>query len=270
MTNFEKIDDYLANRLSDSEKVTFENQLEGDPSLKEEFTFQKGVLKGVQQARIAELKQMLNQVPVGSAGLSAGQIAATVISTGVVLFSLYYFLGNDQPQSVEPTAEPELIIAPTEPRNQVPDTSVPVIESPTKNEPKDKEEPTRESKASSPVKKPAIHVVDPSDEFKAAEEPTGVTPLRTPIASSKLEVITDSSDKKHSFHYQFKQGKLQLFGPFENNLYEILEIHGDSHAVFLYYKENYYLLDESQNAITPLAPIRDGKLLQKLKEYRGR
>jgi len=87
---------------------------------------------------------------------------------------------------------------------------------------------------------------------------------------SKLDVVTQPADKKYSFHYQFTQGKLHLFGPFDRNLYEILEINGDSHAVFLFYKENYYLLDEAQTAVMPLTPIRDGKLLQMLREYRKR
>jgi hypothetical protein len=84
-----------------------------------------------------------------------------------------------------------------------------------------------------------------------------------------MEVITGVADKKHTFHYQFVQGKLMLFGPFDKSLYEILEIHGDVPAVFLFYKENYYLLDVSQTSITALRSIQDGQLLKKLKAYRN-
>ena len=122
-----------------------------------------------------------------------------------------------------------------------------------------------------PVQKPDINVVNPSDELKETQEPAPVTVQgRSEILPSKLEVTTEPKDKKHAFHYQFSQGKLILFGPFDENLYEILEIHGEGHAVFLFYKENYYLLDEKETRITPLAYIRDAQLLKKLKEYRGR
>jgi hypothetical protein len=84
-----------------------------------------------------------------------------------------------------------------------------------------------------------------------------------------MEVAIVAPDKKHTFHYQFSEGKLLLYGPFDKNLYEILEIHGEGHAVFLFYRENYFLLDENQSAITKLEAIRDGELLRKLKQYRS-
>ena len=58
--------------------------------------------------------------------------------------------------------------------------------------------------------------------------------------------------------------------PTTHDYYEILEIHGDKHSVFLFYKEHYYLLDEKQSKITALEPINDAVLLKKLKEYQGR
>ena len=93
---------------------------------------------------------------------------------------------------------------------------------------------------------------------------------KSALTASHIQVETDSSSKKYNFHYQFNNGKLQLFGPFDKSLYEILEINGDNHAVFLFYRENYYLLDEQQNQITKLQLIKDSALLKKLKEYRGR
>jgi hypothetical protein len=61
---------------------------------------------------------------------------------------------------------------------------------------------------------------------------------------------------------------LVLYGKFDKGLYEIIEINGSSHSIFLFYKENYYLLDEKETTITPLTPIRDSQLVKKLKEYR--
>jgi len=85
-----------------------------------------------------------------------------------------------------------------------------------------------------------------------------------------IQVERDSQNKTYSFHYQFSNKKLFLFGPFDEALYEILEIHGDNHALFLYFKENFYLLNDANAEITELTPIRDRPLIQKLKEFRNR
>ncbi len=269
MTNFEKIDDYLANRLPAEEKAEFEHALEGDPALKSEVALQEQIIKGIQKARAAELKHMLQQVNVPASGWSAGQVAAGVLLTGAIATGLYLYLRPEPPTALTPevvtqpapVAEPEVV-------KETPDAAKAVAEEPRK-------QPSSATKkqAVSPVQKPDIQVVDPTSELTEST-PAGsdatTTPSRSEVTVSKLDVVTMAPDKKYVFHYQFMEGKLRLYGPFDRNLYEILEINGDSHAVFLFYKENYYLLDESQQAVTQLSPIRDGQLLRKLREYRSR
>jgi hypothetical protein len=116
-------------------------------------------------------------------------------------------------------------------------------------------------------------VVDPTGDLTSDNNQDQIVSTensKSALTASHIQVETDSSSKKYNFHYQFNNGKLQLFGPFDKSLYEILEINGDSHAVFLFYRENYYVLDEQQNQITKLHLIKDSALLKKLKEYRGR
>jgi hypothetical protein len=272
MTNFDKIDDYLGNRLSPDERASFENALTGDPALRKELAHQTIIVKAVRHARAAELKNMLQQVPVPSSGWSAGQVAASVITVAVVATGLYFYFQPDQLETTVPTT-PELTVQPdSTPEPSQPETTPETTATPA-TEDKKTAASAKEEKKVSPVQKPDIQVVDPSAEFAETKEPE--SPQATPathqeLTVSKLDVVTQAADKKYSFHYQFSQGKLHLFGPFDRNLYEILEINGDSHAVFLFYKENYYLLDESQTDIMPLSPIRDGKLLKMLREYRSR
>ena len=95
MTQFELIDDYLANRLTEKEKNAFEQQLDGDPALKSEVEFQQQVVKGVQQARIAELKTMMNSIPVSSAGWSTGQITTAAVTVAIVTAGLYFYMQDD-------------------------------------------------------------------------------------------------------------------------------------------------------------------------------
>ncbi|HET9487342.1 MAG TPA: hypothetical protein VFO54_07910, partial [Chryseosolibacter sp.] len=94
-------------------------------------------------------------------------------------------------------------------------------------------------------------------------------PVATPGKSS-LVVETDGSNTRYSFHYQFTEDKLLLYGPFEPHLYEILELNvGGKRTVFLYYKDQYYGLQEADGKVRSLDPVKDPVLLQKLKEYRS-
>lgn len=274
MTNFEKIDDYLAHRLSAGEQEAFEQAIASDPALKDEVAFQERVVQSVRNARAAELKHMLQQLPVPSAGFSSGQVAAGVVVAGLVATGLYFYLGDrDMATPVEPTSVPEVVTAP-EPKSQPaeePNTPEVVVPTPEEKEEKKKSATAPSTKEIKPVQKPDIQVVDPSAELTESKEPATVaTPPREELTVSKLEVVTAPANKKYNFHYQFTEGKLMLIGPFDKSLYEILEINGVEHAVFLFYRENYYLLDESKTTTTKLSAIRDAELLKKLREYRNR
>jgi hypothetical protein len=283
MSNFELIDDYLTNRLGEQERVSFEQRLGSDPALKADVELQKHIVAGVKHARAAELKAMLNNVPVGggfSSGPMAGKIAAGVVAVGIVATSLYFYLTP----TGSPSGEPAVISknqtdppASTEKAKEVAPVqeTQPATDRPLAVDPHKAKAKSPKKKASSkPVVTPQskIQVVDPSDEL-VDNSPKEVDPTKSEKASltaSHIAVETNTTSKKYDFHYHFDGGKLVLYGPFDKSLYEILEIHGDQHAVFLFYKETYYLLDENQKKIVGLQPIRDSALLRKLKEYRGR
>lgn len=270
MMNFEKIDDYLANRLPAEERNAFEQEIAGDPALQDEVAFQEKIVSAVRQARAAELKQMLNNVPVSS-GWSSGKIAAGVVAAGIVATSVYFYLTPDESVMTPDQNVPEVITPAESPAITPADEPEPAVATPATEEPSKKSE-SPKRKTVTPVQKPDIQVIDPSVDMTETNQPA-IDPASTgstTMTVSKMEVVTAPASKKYTFHYQFSEGKLLLYGPFDSSLYEILEINGGSHAVFLFYKENYYLLDEAQDQVTALAPIRDSQLLQKLKEYRSR
>lgn len=278
MENFDLIDDYLRGQLEGLEKEAFEKQLQADPSLQSEVTLQQQLVEGIQKARITELKTMLSQVPItgaitAGAGLSAGQIAAGVITSAVVVTgTLFYFKPwSKQVEKPEVTIE-QPVIETTTPKTEPTEVKAPESASETKSvaaEPKKKE---AKKRAVTTAKKPDIQVVDPTDELTTTdpskEEKGRVEKDLGAVSHSRIEVETDNSNKLYAFHYQFNQGKLLLYGKFDKGLYEIIEVNGTAYAVFLYYKDSYYLLDQNQKVITPLTPIRDGQLIKKLKEYR--
>jgi len=85
-----------------------------------------------------------------------------------------------------------------------------------------------------------------------------------------MTVKTDANNKKYNFHYQFKNGELYLYGPFDKKLIEIMEFFSDNkHTVFLFHENKYYLLNEASDKVKPLTAITDPALIRKLKEHRG-
>src|SRR4051812_13927913 len=96
--DFELLDDYLANRLSAADKASFEKQIEADPELKQEFNTQKKLVEGIKQARLAELKSMLSNVPVGPLPTSQTlliKLGVVAIVAGLIGTGMYYFLLKD-------------------------------------------------------------------------------------------------------------------------------------------------------------------------------
>ena len=285
MSNFELIDDYLSNRLDGAEKEAFERQLGNDPTLKSDLDFQKQIIEGIRTSRAMELKSMLSKVPVGGTSISVDfsvvKMAAGLVAAGVAGAAIYFYstrgemppidkAATDLNKKTEELQKPQ----PTEPdatQQVAPDSSE--EKTPVKEEPK-KESVQPQQKKQEPVKpaeKPKLDVTDPSADMQSessSDNNPSANLRRSDIAPSNIQVEMDSSNKKFDFHYQFVGNKLMLYGDFDRSLYEILELNGDNHALFLVYKNAYYLLDEDQTKVTKLEAIKDLKLISKLKEYR--
>jgi hypothetical protein len=283
MNNFDLIDDYITDRLKGQERELFENQLDRDPALKSEVDLQRQILEGIKQARAIEIKSMLNKVPIGGSVIhfdfSVLRLAAGLAGAGVLAASLYYYFKpefhfedastdilkkTEQIQSEEGKSTDE-VVTPSDSASMSPSPengSVPAA--------KDKSaKPAREVKPKA-VQKPAIDIVDPSDELNADESENSKPSegRKVAINSSHVEVQIDSSNKKYDFHYQFEEGKLMLFGSFDRSLYEVIEVNGEHHSLFLFYKDQFYLLNDREKNITRLSPIKDAALIAKLKEFR--
>ena len=293
--DLELLDQYVSNRLTAQDKAAFEQKLASDASLKNEYKIQQGIVGKIREARVKELKTMFNNVPASSfetSGTSVvGQIALWVAVVGAVGTGAYFSFNqenktdeqllttqdeikNEAPQTEEvpqkEDAAKQESIAPNESNSS--DAVTPSAEAPeeeTKSpEAQDGLRTDEESKAPAP-----LDVFDPTQENESTKEsPTPGTKSAesTPLTKSSIVVETDSNNKKYNFHYQFKSGKLYLYGTFEKNLYEIMEFFsGNKRTVFLFYKDSYYLLSEENDTIKPLAPINDPTLVKKLNDYRG-
>lgn len=273
MTNFELIDGYLTGKLNEAAKAAFEQQLAADPTLKAEVDLQRQIVEGVRQARVAELKAMLNQVPVGGSASFTNWVAGIAAVAVVGAVTLWYVSEEaDVTQKDEIPAQVELAA----PAPQVPYQAAPA--SPDSEEPK-KEEAKAEPKTNvkekpkaiekNPVVQPKLDVVNPSDELNSdnRSDEKGVATVGTQTDSKTLEVKI-ISDGRYNNHYQLDQGVLILYGDFEKTLYEIIEIQSDEPLAFLYHQNRYYKLSGNSNAIQKLIAISDPQLISKLHELR--
>jgi len=292
--DLELLDQYVGNRLTSQDRAAFEKKLASDTSLQNEFNIQQRVVEKIREARIKELKTMFNSVPASAlepTGTSfVTQITVGIAIVGAIGAGIYFYLSNEDkvadqqvakqeevtsqaPQAIEPQQE-ETSTQESPATDQPKSSESESVVSPSENKEKEAETPqaSDDAKAKEEAKGPApLDVFDPSEESEApgATPETKITES-SPLSKSSIVVETDSNNKKYNFHYQFKNGKLYLYGTFEKNLYEIMEFFsGNKRTVFLYYKDSYYLLNEENETIKPLAPINDPSLLKKLKDYRG-
>lgn len=279
--DLELLDDYLSNRLSGDEKSAFEKRLESEPELKQELNLQQEFIEGIRKARVAELKSMLNNVPIvpaqGGQTTVLVKAGSWVVITGLLITAAFFYFSKDD--ATEIIQEPAPIEQPEEKSNPAPAAEskdseiVKPEEAPVKKEEKQPEKKAEKAIAPATTKKPELKVYDPSKEEAVDEsvkkyEQEQLEIISKAFVTSSIEVETERTHKKYTFHYVFNDGKLILYGAFEEHLYEILEfISDDKRTVVLFYKTNYYLLDINKSTPTLLTPIKDRKLLKKLSEY---
>ena len=278
MSQFDLIEDYLTNRLDENARATFEMQMNADPELRAEVGLQKGIIEGVKSARAAELKAMLNNVPVGGATTAlTGKIVIATISAGILGTLLYFGLRPAPTTGTQPGMEEtvkEQPVAPVEePKEEVAPITEPTREqkAPQKKKP-GKDHPLATQQKTEKAAPPRVEVLDLTEGMDENQESISAPKVaNTPsVSPSTVEVELDKTNKAYSFHYQFKDSKLVLYGPFDSSLYEIIELNGGVHSIFLYYDHSYYKLDEKEHNIAPLIMIRDKALLGKLEEYRNK
>lgn len=283
--DLELLDDYLANRMPVEERAAFEKRIEAEADLKSEIKIQQDVVASLRKARMAELKNMLNNVPVqnlpGSTGTTLFKVAAGVAIGTLIGASVYYFQNR--------ASENEIVVPEQKEIADVEDIPQPNNEKPKDLEEQpvviEEEEENKKTKAlntkrkakkvvtPAPVADPKIEVFDPTADL----ENESSTPNESEILTNEdipstfepsIVVTVDSTSRRHTFHYKLEEDALLLYGPFERNLFEILEFFSDNkRTAFLYYKKSYYYLKETDKTLA-LTPVQDPALLNKLRQYR--
>lgn len=280
MNKFEKVEAYFNNELSSSEKNEFLNDIESNTELKSEYNFQNEIINGIKEARKAELKAMLNKVPITSVSTAstglykifAGSVATILLGTA----SWYYFATTKQ---VELSNKTEVVKDFTE--NNVAEninseseklqtTSAPIL----KEEMIDRgtKQVIEQKEATPSVNTPILPNSESDFENHSLDEENLDIPADLNSASINLNSKVDVEiimKKKYSFHYQYSHSKLILYGEFEEGLFEVLELNKEDNVeVYLYYKSNFYYIHNNTDSISPLKSVSDEKLKQKLEGLR--
>ena len=276
MTNTELINAYLDNELSTADRTSFEQRLEGDSELQQELALQKDIIEGIRMARKAELKQMLNNVPVGQAPFwSTGKIVSVLAIVAIAVVGVVYFnQGEDpQPEPVQETLPPVTQDQDNTIIDNMNDQPVEetIAEEPEVSEEQPAEKPAKTVEAVETRPEDKRPVVAPDFERNDTERTDIIAPGGTILGQivdqpTETEVEIDRTSSSYTFHYAFEPGMLKLFGDFDNELYEILEFNSsEGRNWFLEYEDKYYFLDDSTNGIQPLKEIRDERLLNILR-----
>jgi hypothetical protein len=286
--DLELLDDYLANRMSDAERSVMEQKIASDPELSRELSIQRQVVEGLRQARIAELKQMLNNTPIPPPAVGGQalllKLGTAAVTAGIIGTGLYFFFkdpATGKPQQQATPVQQESIAAAPQGQQPVQEPAIdPQVATPQASEPKpvapapNKKKATVDTSAQPAGEPQKPTAFAPTEEASESAVPSGDAPVMngTAINARKSSMAVENAvDKKYNFHYQFKEGKLLLYGPFsEKSTYEVLEFFADNkhNTVVLFYNNNFYLLEDANDKVTPLKPITDPALLNKLKEYR--
>jgi hypothetical protein len=266
--DLELLDDYLANRMSNNDRSAFEHKLNADPNLHQEYELQKHLIQGIKDARVAQLKSMLNQVPVPSHATGnaiASKVLIGAVVTIIIVAAGYWFtdhqsdnaINNSLRQSAQqqqpsiekpavPAAEPDQVKA-TEQKQRI------------KTQQQAQETDKNQTSAGTEHSKPSL-----------ATKPDPVSaPAEKDSDKSKTAIVeTKPSNDRYTFHYQYLDGKITLYGPFEGREYQVIElpVEGTTRA-FLEYEDKYYSLEPGDSQIKALTPIVDEDLKKRLDEY---
>jgi hypothetical protein len=292
LTNEEFMNGYLDNELTEPERLDFENKLQHDSELREEYHFQKDLINGIKEVRRLELKSRLSNIPINSPlyqtiGFKA--VAVASISAGIGL-GVYYLVENkndiqlsdidlnrNQITITEENAIPDIPKAITPIFKQTPKEEK-IIEVIAQEKPKVEEfAKNTEIKAEPKIIQP--NVIQPNVVESFDDESIDLKDINMDNNINNLDEVKENveaaveiatiKDKRNKFHYKFFENKLYLLGNFNDMPYEILELNNSKgKTYFLYYNANFYQLNSEQVKPTPLAIIENDSLVNELKIIR--
>jgi hypothetical protein len=284
-TYFSKVGAYLDNDLIGEDLASFENELKSNPKLANELNYQKDLIEGIKNFRKAELIGHFDSLPI-STGVSTGIIAKFIAGAAVVggiSFGIYNMITVQTPEQENTIAadQKEISQASEEviiPQSEKSESIYKDNEALEENIPEPKAQPETVNKQTIettseqvvPVVPNPIQDMDTAESEEDLEIPENIIGSIENVEKNTPEVEIISNIRRYQFHYAVKDGKLELYGDFDEEPYQILEINvNDEKQLFLYFKEKYYSIDSQMDNITPLIEITNESIIIKLDEIKN-
>ena len=218
------------------------------------------------------MKAQLDLVSVPTAGTATGVISKIIsgaVIVGGIGYSIYYFNTMplpefDKQEVKELTQEDEL----NESTGDQITTTDKLSQEPVESEIEQTND--RQMQSPEPIAPEVIEEFSDEEENNDLEMPEG--DLSTSVGSISTGVsIEIKEDLKFNFHYKFEENNLFLYGRFNEEIYEILEIKDPVNGgLFLYFKEKFYRLDKVSQEIMPLEEITDQETNRRLEEIKNK
>lgn len=270
------IESYLKGDLAPSDRAAFEAQLVKDPELKQEFQFQSEIVEGLRRYRYNELKSRLSAVDVAPYALPwlTPSILVKVVGGLTVIGLIGYGILTLPQQSTPTTSSVEESESVTL-NNASSDVVVPETEAPSSspvgvvdNEVPEEQSAYDTEKTSGKQKsnyRPTATVPGATDIIEDNFSPDDLPKPSTAAASGKSQIDVETIETKSArVKYKYYEGKLFLYGKFENNPYEILEINSSQgRRVYLFHMDLYYEILPSDK-IQYVIPITNQPLIEEL------
>lgn len=284
----QQLDLYLSGKMNEAEMQAFEKDALQNPEFQAEVDFQKELVEGIRSFRKAELKAMLNNVPVGTGTGSfiSFNLAATGIISALIIVTGLFVYNNSTSENEEFAYQLDLATA-----ELIENKPIPALPSPLDIVEEENISQNSQSKRESASTTSSIiekgdkkkkeenlvkvvlpemdeQMVELADVFDTdIEESLGLGAVMN-AAGNKTEIVTKESATLN-FHYQYYNNKLYLYGDFSSSPYELLEIEIDgSRKLFFYFEGKYHRIINDTKEATQLRPLRNEKTIQELETLR--
>jgi hypothetical protein len=283
---FEQVGAFLDNELKGDELTSFNNELASNPELAKELNYQEQLIEGIKKSRHAELKSRLDSIQIGN-GFWSGSVVK--IATGVLIISGIGFgiYQVSTPETVIENVAPEIEVLNQDAPEEIPD---PIIENEIPQEvesdvSKDSSEETQISESTKVadsednsleyIETPNVPQPEAFEMENPAEEelelPENFLGTEEKPMESKFEVEIITNKRKYPFHYQVDSGRLLMYGDFDEEPYELLEINvNEEKKLYLYFKDQYYEIEESAVEITPLQKVSNKFMINELEKLKNK
>jgi len=285
---FRLIDAYFDGTIKPTEKIMLENKIQTDPLLKAEFDLQQNIVSGIEATRKAELKQRLSAVDIGTpAGIVSSAavkwITGSLISVSLIGGLLYWNIKDKSSiipldikfqDAIKWNTSVDLNIPESKAfANEISQIETSVVENvKTKTNPVAELEKAEiasvESNESAKVKPQSLLSFEDEALFQQQQseelERLDTHAILTETSSdTEIEIFAPVIEEK--YHYRYFNNKLYLYGNFEQEPYEIIELNnkGDR-RLFLSYKNNIYTIEQNITETAQLKKLNDKMLTKEL------